>query len=305
MIWHTISFIWREALLELRRERLIAMTTVSTVAVLLVLLGANLLFVTNLRVWAERASREVVVTAYFQDRLERSEAQRAAQDLATWPDVQSVRFVTREELWQRFSQSFDADKLRGLGPSVFQDSVEVKVKRAALVPAVAKRIATRAEVKNVIPSADKPSRAGSLLQSILHFNRVVRGIGLFVAALVAVVGLFVVHNTVRLALHARWREIYIMQLVGATRSLIAAPFLLQGAIQGALGAALAACLLVPGHMYLGAAIIASKRAFLELQPDALLLPFALKLVVGGFVLGLLGSALSLHRALRHRPEWQT
>jgi len=122
--------------------------------------------------------------------------------------------------------------------------------------------------------------------------------------LVAIAGVFIVHNTIRLALHARRREIYIMQLIGAGRGVIAAPFLLEGILHGALGAALSCCVLLPAHMYLRS-LSERSTLFLLLAPDNALITFGVGLIVAGAFLGLTGSAFSVRRYLRRKPEWQS
>jgi cell division transport system permease protein len=138
----------------------------------------------------------------------------------------------------------------------------------------------------------------------VKFRRVVSLAGAIVAILVSVAAVVVIHNTIRLTLHSRWREIYIMQLVGATRSLIAAPFLLEGIIHGLLGATVTCCILIPVHMYLRS--VASRSApFWALAPDYQLLHFGLAVIAAGAVLGLTGSAFSVRRYLHRKPRWHT
>jgi cell division transport system permease protein len=303
MIWPTTEFIWRETMLQLRRERLIAVSTISTVAVLLVLLGANLLFIQNLQLWTGRAAAEVEVSAYFNKDLDRLDAQRIARTVAAWPEVRQAQFVPREEGWKQLRSGLtSASKLEGLDASILPDAIHVKAVDASQVRGIAKKLATMEGVKTVIPSPEAKSRAGDFAEKMVRFQKTVGLIGLIVAIVVGVAGMFIVHNTVRLALHARWREIYIMQLVGATRALVAAPFLLEGAIHGAVGATVACCLLVPAHMYLRT--VAHRAApFFLLQPDSTLIPFSICMVVGGAVLGVIGSSFSMRRFMRRRPEW--
>ena len=298
MIWHRLEFIWRETLLQLRRERLIAISTISIVAVLLVLLGANLLFLTNLRLWTGRTAAEVEVSAFFTRGYDRLSAQRAAKEIALWPEVESVRFIPREEGWEQLQKSLTGSRqLRGFDASVLPDAVFVRVHDPSQAEPVAKKLQAVVGVKDV------PNAFGDFARAVVRFKRAVTWAGIVVAILVGLAGLFIVHNTVRLALYARWREIYIMQLVGATRSLIAAPFLLEGAIHGAVGAWLACCVLIPTHMYLRT-VAARSAPFFLLQPDQALLPFGCYLVLGGALLGVIGSAFSLRRFLRRKPEWQ-
>jgi cell division transport system permease protein len=304
MIWDEIEFIFKETALQLRRERLIAIATISTVAVLLLLLGALVLFHLNLRLWTDRMAQELEVRGYFAKSVSRAQARAAAREIRAWPEVNSARFVTKEEglkLMRGYLPGSSA--LRGLG-NPLPDGVQVRVKDPRLVPAVARRLAARPEIKDVVPSPAGAAREDGLVQRVIRAKRIISWAGAVIGALVAIASLFIVHNTIRLALHARWREIYIMQLVGATRGLIAAPFLLEGLTHGLIGSALAACLLIPAHMYLRS-LSAHSAPFFLLMPDRAMLSFGLYLLLTGALLGLTGSAVSLRRFLRRRPEWQT
>lgn len=302
MISDVIDFVCRETLLHLRRERLIAIATVSTVAVLFLVLGAIVLFLLNVRLWTERMAQELEVSAYFTREVARADALAASREIAAWPEVQSAVFVPKEEGWKWLQERLAGSvNLRGLD-NPLPDKVCVRVRDPELVGEVAEKLEGVDGVQDVVPSAAAQRAPGSFAKGVLRLRRAVTLAGIIVSVLVAVAGIFIVHNTVRLALHARWREIYIMQLVGATRAVVAAPFLLEGAVHGLLGAAGAACLLVPTHMYLRS-LSAHSAPFFFLAPDSMLLPFSLYLLLAGAVLGLTGSIASLRRFLRRRPEW--
>jgi cell division transport system permease protein len=171
-----------------------------------------------------------------------------------------------------------------------------------MVPEVARKLEGLEEVKDVVPDYASAAKEGSFTHRVVQAQRALTWAGVIVSVLVGVAGIFIVHNTIRLALHSRWREIYVMQLVGATRGIIAAPFLLEGMLHGAFGAALACCILIPAHMYLRS-LSARSAPFFFLLPDQLMLPFGFYLLLAGAVLGLSGSIVSIRRYLRRRPEW--
>lgn len=299
MIWDEIEFIFREAGLQLRRERLIAIATISTVAVLLMLLGAIVLFQLNLRLWTGAISSSLEIRAYFDKALPRLKAVEISDQVAEWPEVKEAEFVTKEEGLKWLRQHFpNTGTMRGLG-NPLSDGFRVKVKDPHAAPAVAKRIKALEGVRNVVPSPDD-----TFVQRVIRVRDTINAAGTVIAALVALAGIFIVHNTVRLALHSRWREIYIMQLVGATRGLIAAPFVLEGLVHGLVGSALACCVLLPAHMYLRD-LSARVTPFLLLMPDRELIRFGLGLLAAGAFLGFTGSAVSIRRYLQRRPGWQT
>ncbi len=303
MIWDAVDFVCRETALHLKRERLIGIATVSTVGVLLLVLGAIALFLLDLRLWTGRLSGEIQVRAYFAADFPREDALKAAEEIAEWPEAHSATFVSKEEGWEELkgklaSSARLGDDFRDRLP----DAVWVRPSDLDVVAALAEKLEGVDGVKTVNPSSEEAKRTGGLTQRLGRVKRVVSWAGVVVSVLIVVASTFIVHNTIRLALHSRWREIYIMQLVGATRPTVAAPFLLEGMIQGLAGSALACCILIPAHMYLRD-LSARAAPFFFLLPDRALLPFTLYLLLAGAVLGLTGSAVSIRRYLRQKPEW--
>jgi len=297
-----LDFICREAALHLRRERLIAIATISTVAVLLLVLGAVVVLLIDVRLWTDQMSRALEVSAYFQRDFPRERAEKVAAQIAEWPAVSETEFVPKEEGWEWLKgQLASSAHLKGL-ENPLPDRVRVHADNPSDVPQIAKQLEELEGVKDVVPSATEAGRRGSFAQRVVQARKAVAYAGVAAGILVALAGIFIVHNTIRLALHSRWREIYIMQLIGATRFIIAAPFLLEGTIQGTLGAALACCILVPVHMYLRG-LTARSAPFVFLAPDSAMLPFALLLLLTGALLGLTGSAVSIRRYMSRRPQW--
>ncbi|UCC67527.1 MAG: hypothetical protein JSV79_10420 [Armatimonadota bacterium] len=303
MIWHTVDFVCRETALHLKRDRLIAIATISTVAVLLLVLGAVVLFLLNLRLWTDRLAHEVQIFAYFESDFPREQAVKAPEEISAWPEVLSTEFVPKEEGWEWLKDRLASSSGLGDMENPLPDAVRVRAKDPRHVQALAARLEHLQGVKDVVPSAESTRREGSFTGRVVQAKRIVFWAGVVISVLVVVAGAFIIHNTIRLALHSRWREIYIMQLVGASRTTVASPFLLEGMLHGLLGAAIASCVLVPVHMYLRD-LSARATPFLFLAPDRALLPFTLYLLLAGALLGVTGSVVSIRRYLRRKPEWE-
>jgi len=302
MIWNTIDFICREAALHLRRERLIAIATISTVAVLILVLGSMVLFLINLRIWTQRFGEELEVSAYFERDFPRDEAEEITDRVAKWQDVQSAKFVPKEESWEWLKSNMASGATLSDLDNPLPDRISVRAKVPEQLAAIAGELQEIEGIEDVVPSAEDAGDQGGFIHRVVQAKRIVTWSGVFIACLVILAGVFIVHNTIRLALHSRWREIYIMQLIGATRAVIAAPFLLEGMVHGSLGAALAACVILPLHMYLRA-LSAKSAPFMTLAPDTILIPFGIGILASGAILGLTGSAVSVRRYLRRNPGW--
>jgi cell division transport system permease protein len=123
--------------------------------------------------------------------------------------------------------------------------------------------------------------------------RLVRGVGTFLGGVLALAGVFTISNVIRLTIYAREDELDIMRLVGATRGYVKGPFVAEGMLQGGLGGTAAVLLLWAALGWLSRALSSSEllgRA--SLAPP---FPVSLLLVVGGMIVGLAGSLVSLSR----------
>ena len=146
---------------------------------------------------------------------------------------------------------------------------------------------------------------GPLVSSLNHFTERLRGllVGGRAAAGVIALGVLlcvfaVVSNTVRMSLAARLREIEVLRLVGATRSYIRGPFLIEGAMLGGAGALVAVILLGVVFALVRVQYEVSLGAVLGLHPVFLPWTVLASLVLGGSMLGALGSAAALRRGLQ-------
>lgn len=160
------------------------------------------------------------------------------------PAVSRVDYVSKDEALKRLKElsagRADIGPIEDIGTNPLPASLEIKLASAQESRRVADEL--RAEVGNgvIVEVIDNPQ----VVDKLLTITRVLSVGGLVILGMVLVVALFVIVNTIRIAVHARRDEIEIMQLVGATDRLIAAPFVLEGMLVGIFGAALALTVLV-------------------------------------------------------------
>lgn len=150
-----------------------------------------------------------------------------------------------------------------------------------------------------IDGVDEVMHPGGEVDRARALMRLLRGVGLFLAMLIAMVTLIVVSNTVKLTLFARRDEIGIMKLVGATDAFVRAPFLFEGLVQGLTGATVALTLLYLVHATLAGLLkVALSGALGTFVLEPLPLEGALWILLGGAFLGVFGAAISLGRFLK-------
>jgi cell division transport system permease protein len=197
------------------------------------------------------------------------------------PAVSRVDYVTKDQAMKRLVDIAAARKdiqIVDVSSNPLQDSLEIKLARAQDAPRVA--MALREEIGKgiVYDVVDNPS----VVDKLLTITRVLSFGGIAVLAMMLVVALFVIVNTIRIAVHARRDEIEIMKLVGATDWFVRWPFILEGMLVGALGAVAALGIVLVAAGPVTTALV----SFLEVVPLSFGSAFLLQLVASVFALAL-------------------
>jgi cell division transport system permease protein len=236
---------------------------------------------------------EVQLSVYLAPGADLEAAARAARAAAPGREVEAVPAATA---LRRLAETLgeEARLLDGVGPGALPDAVEVSAPGISL--AAARELAARLRA---VPGAVEVDYGNVWLEKLEGFVARAKIAALVLFAALALATAVLVSNTLRLAVFARRDEIEIMKLVGGTDAFVSAPFLIEGLLQGLLGAALAVLALLGLH----AVVVPRLQAAVALASglglaDTLPLPLVAGLVLGGGAVGLLGSALSVLRALR-------
>jgi cell division transport system permease protein len=287
-----------KALSGARRKPLIQAVAVGTIAASLVLVGAVELCARNVGRLRESWGGNVQMTVYLEDGLSSARVQQIADALGHLPGVTAVHAVDPHEAYERLRRSLGprGDLLAGVEEGYLPASLEVSLK-----PGVAQMIRVHPAFERLRHAAgvEDVDLLGDFGERLEAAERLLGQLGLGVGLLVASACLYIVASTIRLGVFARRDEIEILKLVGATDRFVKAPFLIEGALQGALGTLIAGGLLLAlfrliqprVESVLSGFVASSALAFF---PGHLLLAATL----GGALLGLCGSALALGRYVR-------
>jgi cell division transport system permease protein len=273
----------------------LAVATGLAVAVVLTLTGAFALVAGNLSSVLDRWGKDVQISCYLRSDLQDEAIFNLKAELEAMPEVAGVEYISPEEALELFADAIDGmDRLLAdLDGNPLPASLEVRLvseyQRPAEVEAVAKRI-RRPEFEDLDWSQEWVERFHTFV-ALLRLSTLVLGFLLLGA------GLFIVHNTVRLAVHARRDELQIISLVGGTRLFAWAPFIVEGGILGLIGGVLSIGFLWALHRW--AFLALQSTLGLLLGPEVLsFLPGSsiLLLVLAGTSVGLLGAIASVARA---------
>jgi cell division transport system permease protein len=276
---------FREAFRAFDRAPMLSALSVTTIAFSLFAFGLFGLVALNLRNALQQVEDRVEVRGFVAAGTPPEASAAAVDDVALFPEVQSVRLVTETQALERarrelreFEDVFES----GLLPA----SIEVRLRPGMRDPATVRAVAKRLDTYDFI---DDVRFGEEWVENLHRLRNIATGAGIALGVTFALVAIIIIGSTIRMAVLARSREIAIMRLVGATDGFIRAPFLIEGAMKGTLGGLLALGLT-------WTAVQVSGRWVFQVQFfDAQMAVFG---VVAGAGIGLLGSALSVGRHLR-------
>jgi cell division transport system permease protein len=290
----TAEYFITESLNSIRRNGLMSLASLMTVALSLLILGVFIILVMNLNHMASVLESQVQVTVYLQDSLKDVEVREIGTRITKLPGVTRVNFIAKEEALNRFKQRLGEQQglLAELGEAnPLPNSFEVKLDRPDRVKPVALAIA---QLKGV-----EAARYGQeVVEQLFSLTRMVRIFGMVLILFLGLAALFIIVNTIRLTVFARRREIGIMKYVGATDWFIRWPFIIEGVLLGFLGACIAVLPLTQFYSILTGQVYES-LAFLPLLPKYPFMGYVNTfLLCAGIGIGALGSVISVKKFLK-------
>jgi cell division transport system permease protein len=293
-VLRAVRYFFEEALTSLWRSRLINTLSILTIAVSLFVVGAFVALGTNLARVVAQWTEKVQVVFYLEDSVD-AHIQKILEDrLRAEPGVESLRYVSHEEALARFKSLFkDLETLADdLGENPFPASFEVTLKHGYEGPAEVTKLVTSYQRTPGVADIQYDLRWIQRLSQAIHL---IHGVGAFLGAILAMAGVFTISNVIRLTVYARQDELDIMRLVGATNAYVRGPFVAEGMLLGGLGGVAAVGLLALAfRLFVYDALAASD--LLGRASAVLPTSVGVGLVVGGTVVGLIGSLVSLGRS---------
>jgi cell division transport system permease protein len=276
------------------RNAMMSLAATATVILMLVLLAALFIVITGLNFGLEFIESKVAVTARLRDELPELELERLVDEVEAMPGVASVEHVSPEEAMRRLQESYrevgqDLDLGDPDSPITLFASLEISLTDPDASGDVSATLSNHPDVERVLT---KQAEYDTLLGVING----IRTIGLVIVGLVGLVVLFMIINTIRIAVYSRANEIEIMRLVGASDSFIRWPFILEGILCGLIGA-IVTMLLVAGIWDPIQPALVSIFQMPTAVSGEFLTTLSLLLLVAGLGVGAIGSWISVRSYL--------
>lgn len=299
-----VGYFIKESFVSFRRNWVMSLGAVITIYLSLLLVGASVGTSMLVNQVVRSVEEKVTIRIFIADGAAAEDVQALQDALSADERVKSIRYVSKEEALSEFKESMaeSPEIVEQLEVNPLPASLDLELNNPSDVQAVVDDIKANETFLKICDRPDDPEKSLKYGQQVVNqlftFTRILRVVMAVFIVMLGVISLIFINNAIRLAIYARRKEIGIMRLVGASNWFIRTPFLMEGVIQSLIGAVLAIGSLAIVQLY-ALPKISEAMPFLPLSlSGASSAQIALILVVGGIIIGLIGSGLALRRYLK-------
>jgi cell division transport system permease protein len=282
------TYLVREAFSTLGRHKGITFLSVVIMGLSLLVLAVFLLATDNVFTFFDRTKQEMTVFVYLEDNVTPTAVEDYYKWLLSMDEVETVEFISKDQAMAEFKEELGAERsvVDVLESNPLPASYRVRLKSQYREKEEIEKFAGVVGAMNVVEEVnygkDFIEQFASIVQAFLYVD-------LVLGLIVIISSVFIIANTVRLAILSREKSIEVLKLVGATNRFITTPFVIEGAVQGGLAAILSLVLLLVIYLVLRGML--PDLAFLG--PNKIVL-----YTVTCILLGAMGSFASLRRHLK-------
>lgn len=283
------------ALKSLRRNFSVTLASIATVTATILIFGIFLMVALSVNHLVRNVEEQTVVRVFLQN--EATQEQKAGLEtrINGLPGIQKLSYEDRVTAFNNAKASLaeDSNLLEGFSAQAnnpYPDSYIVNLERPDYVEALVTAVAGQ-------PGVESVSNDSETVNTLINWAKTIRTIGVIIFAILILVSLFLIGNSIKLAVFGRRKEIEIMKFVGATNWYIRWPFIIEGIIIGLLGAGIAVVLLYYGYRYAYAQAQIS-LPFVSLPGPAVIRDWlSWQFLLAGMLIGALGSFFSIRKHL--------
>lgn len=289
------GYLFKEGIRSIWSHRLMSLASVAVLMACLILMGLAALFSVNLNEGMSKIEDKSVINIYLYDSVTEEQLPDIEKRLLALENVKEATFVSKEEAWEKFSNDAlgSSDFFQGYADpgEILPNSYKVVLKDISKYEETLQQLKGFDEIEET--RDDKV-----LAEKLTSLRRIINIFGSALIAVLLIVSLFIISNTIKLTMYSRRLEISIMKSVGATNTFIRLPFVVEGFVIG-LFSGVVSFGLIYGIYNLVGKVIAREINFIKPIPFA---SIALWILAGfllvGTITGIVGSLISMGKYLK-------
>ncbi|MGN8631375.1 permease-like cell division protein FtsX [Blautia sp. HCP3S3_G3] len=232
----TIWFTLKQGIKNIKRNLMFSIASIITMAACIFLVGIFYSIVNNVNNIARKVEQEVPITVFFDEGTTQEEMEAVGALIAARPEVAKIEFESAEEAWENFKEQYfqgseAAEGFKDDNPLVNSANYHVYMNQIEKQNELVAYIQGLDHVREINQSEQAAKTLGS-------FNKLVSYASIAIIAVLLLISIFLISNTVSVGISVRKEEIGIMKLIGATDGFVRSPFVLEGIVLGVIGASI-------------------------------------------------------------------
>lgn len=235
----------KDSIKNLWRNKGMGLASTVSIAAMLTLFGFVLLLILNINTSVHQMGTELdKIVVYIEDDSKAKDVNEIIKKLEKDARVRNVKYTSKEEALEDCKKTF-GDKayvLDSIEENTLPASITVSLKDLSFIEDVAKSVQNMDGIFRIDYHFD-------LISKMMLFEKGIKYIGFAIVFILLFVSMIIMHNTIKITVANRRREINIMKYIGATNSYIRGPFLIEGIIFGIVGAIVATLIVYYGYEY--------------------------------------------------------
>lgn len=292
-----IKYFMGEARKNIIRNGLMSVASLFTIVSCLVILGVFIIISLNVETVTEQIKDQCEIQVFLDLNTSDDRVSAIGTEISALENVKSVEIYTKEQMLEEVKvtmfegreeliESFSADD------NPFSDSYKIVLNDISLASETASKLS---EIENVESVTNKQD----LVNVVLSISKNIRGFTMVMMALLLLIAVVIISNTVRLTVFNRRKEIGIMKYIGATDRFIRVPFIFEGVLVGIAGAVISFVLMFGGYAFVLKLIEnGSFDLFTLIGPKPVALWLGVVFLIVGGLIGMLGSVVSMKKYLK-------
>lgn len=221
---------------NIKRNWMFSLASVITMTACIFLFGIFFSIVNNVDNIAHKVEQEVPITVFFDEGTTNKQIKAIGKKIKARPEVEKIEYQSADEAWQEYKDKYfqgseAADGFKDDNPLANSANYRVYMNDITKQTELVSYIQDLKHVRKVNQSEEAAKTLGNI-------NKLVSYVSIAIIALLLIISIFLICNTVSVGIAVRKEEIGIMKYIGATDAFVRAPFLLEGMVLGVIGAAI-------------------------------------------------------------------
>ena len=231
-----IIYLFHEGIRNLWRHKLTAVTAIGSVFFSLLIIGTFIIVHQNSHQLIDYIRSKYKIEVFFEDQVTTEDAQLIVDQIKELDGVQSIGLVTKDDALKIYQDQFNENLIDILGYNPLPNSAIINIEKHGNSEVDVEPLITNLER---IDNIDEVVYEGTLIRRVEYFYNMTVKIISYIALGLLVITIIVISNTIKLSVYAKQDLIHNLKSIGATKRFIRTPFIIEGILEGIIGAILA------------------------------------------------------------------